>query len=340
MSKFLISAIIPTTDPDRLPLLMRAIYSLQNQDLDHSSFEIIVVSNYAFDLNHDIDVPIKIINTEQRSLGAKLVIGATNANSDVLSFLEDDDVFDANKFSMLSRVFSEDSRLGYFKHALKLVSEHGSEYYDPDFMDVQKNLYFRSGTELMDSISLKNIGNYHSVVSSITVRKLVVMRIASCFMRINFNSDFALLLSAIDGDFSLRFSIDRLTNYTIHESGTRFPLNISKSEFVSKTIALLTDGISTSMKLECCILSQKSRELLDAILTKQELELIRWQNVDPTTFLKKLFNYSSNLKSKDKDTKFFLINILFFIYPEQMRNLYIRLFFKKMGHQTFRRART
>ena len=331
MNKFLFSVIIPTTDPNRLPLLMRAIDSLQNQDLDHSSFEIIVVSNYAFDLNREIDISIRIINTDLRNLGSKLVIGAMNASSDVLALLEDDDTFSVNKLSTVNRVFPNDSKLGYLKHALKLVSESGAELYDPDFMDVRRNLYFKSGTELIKSISLKNIGNFHSVVSSITVRRSVIEKIAPCLMQINFNSDLALLLSAMSSDFSLLFSTDRLTNYTIHQSGTRFAPNMNREEFRSKMIEILKDGITTSMKLESCLLSQNSAELLDNILIRQELELMRWQRVSFSVFLKTLFEYSSSLKSKDRDIKFLLINILFYIYPEQMQKLFIKISLKKMG---------
>ena len=331
LSKILFSVIIPTTDPNRLPLLMRGIDSLRNQDLAHSLFEIIVVSNYAFHLNRDIDISIKIINTDQRILGAKLVIGSVNANSDVLVFLEDDDTFAANKLSTLNKVFSGDNKLGYFKNALKLVSESGSEFHDPDFMDVRRNIYFNNGRELMKSISLKNIGNFHSVVSSITVRKRIIKKISLCLMRINFNSDLALLLSAMDSDFSLSFSVDRLTNYTIHESGTRFAPNISKNEFISRMINLLTDGITMSMELKSCVLSQKPREFLDAILIKQELERMRWQKVEFTVFLKKLLKYLSSLESKNRDIKFLLINILFFIFPEQMKELFMTTFLKKIG---------
>lgn len=330
MDKFLISVIIPTTDPNRLPLLMRAIDSLQNQDLDHSSFEIIVVSNYAFDLNHDIDILVRVINTDLRNLGSKLVIGAMNASSDVLALLEDDDTFSVNKLSTVNKVFSNDIKLGYFKHALKLVSESGVELYDPDFMDVRKNLYFKSGTELMRSVSLKNCGNFYSVVSSITVRKSVIKKIVSCLRQINFNSDFALLLSAVDSDLSLLFSTDMLTNYTIHQSGTHYAPNISKKEFADKMKKYFSDVISTSVELKSCILAQEIREFLDAFLVKQELEFMRWQNVHFTVFLKKLLKYSSSLNSRNIDVKFLLINTLFLIYPEKMKDLFMNMYLGKM----------
>ena len=330
MSKVLLSVIIPTTDLNRLPLLMRGIDSLQNQDLDHRLFEIIVVSNYPLDLNRNIDISIKIINTDQRNLGAKLVIGAINSTSDVLAFLEDDDTFAENKLSILSRVFLGNSKLGYFKHALKLVSEFGSEYYDPDFMDVQKNLLFNNGTELMKYISLKNFGNFYSVVSSIAIRKRIIEKISLCLMRINFNSDLSLLLSSIDSDLSLSFSTDRLTNYTIHESGTRFSPNISKNEFTNKIVKYLTDCINTSMELKDCVLSQKTQEFLEDILNKQELELMRWHNVELTLFLKKLFKYSLSSNYKSRDIKFLLINILFLIFPKHMKELYMRTSLRKI----------
>jgi hypothetical protein len=85
------------------------------------------------------------------------------------------------------------------------------------------------------------------------------------------------------------------------------------------------------MKLESCLLSQNSAELLDKILIRQELELMRWQRVSFSIFLKTLFEYSSSLKSKDRDIKFLLINILFYIYPEQMQKLFIKISLKKMG---------
>ncbi|MGC8664006.1 MAG: glycosyltransferase family 2 protein [Thermoplasmata archaeon] len=115
-----ISVII--TAHDRKEFLKEAINSVINQTLDKSFYEIIVVKNFK---DEKIDSYIEkwgIINiyTEEIELSKKIALGIENAKGEVISLLEDDDLFMPKK---LETVYN------YFKKYENLVYLHNSEYF-------------------------------------------------------------------------------------------------------------------------------------------------------------------------------------------------------------------
>ena len=107
--------------------LKDAINSLLNQTLDRSFFEIIIVKNFD---DHEIDDQIeenKIIKFKARDdslIGEDLAIGIENAKGEIISFLDDDDVFLPYKLTNVINEFVKDPKLIYYKNNLKVIDKN------------------------------------------------------------------------------------------------------------------------------------------------------------------------------------------------------------------------
>ena len=120
-----ISVIIPVYN--RTQYVGEAIDSVLKQTLDRDKFEIVVVTN--------VDLPerdgVKIIKSNEKWLGPKIVQGIEEARGEVISLLEDDDLFLPNKLEVMYKIFKEKEKIGLFKNLIKWINANGREWLDP-----------------------------------------------------------------------------------------------------------------------------------------------------------------------------------------------------------------
>jgi len=120
-----ISVIIPVYN--RTLYVGEAINSVLNQTLDKDKYEIIVVTN--------VDLPeregVKIIKSNERWLGPKIAEGIEEAKGEVISLLEDDDLFLPNKLEIIYKIFRDNNKIGLVKNPIKWMNELGKEWLDP-----------------------------------------------------------------------------------------------------------------------------------------------------------------------------------------------------------------
>ncbi|MEM4092970.1 MAG: glycosyltransferase family 2 protein [Conexivisphaerales archaeon] len=90
MNKY-ISVII--TAHDRKDYLKEAVNSALKQTLDRDKYEVIVVKNYSDYDDWLAERGVRSIVTQENNVGYKYVIGAEEAKGEVISFLDDDDLF-------------------------------------------------------------------------------------------------------------------------------------------------------------------------------------------------------------------------------------------------------
>ena len=93
---------------NRTQYINEAINSVLNQTLDKNKYEILVITN--------VDLPerdgIRIMKTNERWYGASIVQAINNARGEVISILDDDDLFLPNKLEVVYKVFKENKDLG------------------------------------------------------------------------------------------------------------------------------------------------------------------------------------------------------------------------------------
>ena len=123
----LISIVI--TAHNRKKYILDSVKSVLNQDANRNDYEILVVKNF---IDEEIDAFLEkegviSIYTEEQPFGVKLAIGIDKSKGEVISFLDDDDEFSANKVSRLIEVF-RDQRIVYHHSSIVAMDESGNAH--------------------------------------------------------------------------------------------------------------------------------------------------------------------------------------------------------------------
>lgn len=92
---------------ERRNFIPRALRSLEQQSLDKALFDVIVVKPYE---DYYIDSIVKRngwknIVTLEPHIGGKVAVGVEEARGEIITILEDDDVYDADRLKFIHRTF-------------------------------------------------------------------------------------------------------------------------------------------------------------------------------------------------------------------------------------------
>jgi len=122
-----ISVII--TAHNRKKYILEALSSVINNNLSKDKLEIIIVKNY-IDSVIDSEIErlskqyniISIIENDFR-LGAKISKGVKSSSGDVITFLEDDDIYLPARLSNIFQIFEKDSNIIFYHNMFEIVGD-------------------------------------------------------------------------------------------------------------------------------------------------------------------------------------------------------------------------
>jgi glycosyltransferase involved in cell wall biosynthesis len=160
-----ISVII--TAHNRREFLLEAVNSALNQTLPKDEYEIIVVKNFEderidkFLEEHNV----KNIVTKEEPLGAKIVKGVEESRGEVVSFLEDDDLWLPQKLEIVRQIFKDKDVIYYHNNF--------SNFVDHINIDVA-NIVFTAKSRLL-RLKASDIKDFGVLMnnSSVSVRKCI-----------------------------------------------------------------------------------------------------------------------------------------------------------------------
>jgi glycosyltransferase involved in cell wall biosynthesis len=123
---YLISVIVIAHD--RKIFLPKALRSLEAQTLTKDKFEVIVVKYYE---DNYIDSIInknswKNIVTLEKSLGGKVAIGVEESKGNIITILEDDDIYMPERLQIIYNAFLKYKSLIYFRNEYAYIDEAGN----------------------------------------------------------------------------------------------------------------------------------------------------------------------------------------------------------------------
>ena len=213
----LISIVI--TAHNRKKYILDSVKSVLNQDANRNDYEIIVVKNF---IDEEIDAFLEkegviSIYTEEQPFGVKLAIGIDKSKGEVISFLDDDDEFSANKVSRLIEVF-RDQRIVYHHSSIVAMDESGNAHRS----GLSKNIPNTIVKEKFEPHDLKLVMKYKLdwYMSAITCRASLLKKHSSFIRKASASLDKLIFLLSTDSGGSLYFDSQLLTRYRIHESLT------------------------------------------------------------------------------------------------------------------------
>ncbi|MFP3402682.1 MAG: glycosyltransferase family A protein [Acidilobus sp.] len=116
-----------------------ALKSIEAQTLSRDKFEVIVVKNFEDKESDDVISRNgwKDVYEDSTYHGRKILAGLEESKGDVITFLEDDDMYINNRLEEIYRAFTSYRRLTYFHNSQTIIDSNGNVLERPPF---SKNL--------------------------------------------------------------------------------------------------------------------------------------------------------------------------------------------------------
>ncbi|MFP3321016.1 MAG: glycosyltransferase family A protein, partial [Acidilobus sp.] len=118
-----------------------ALKSLEAQTLPKDKFEVIVVKNFDDKESDDIISRNgwKDVYEDGTYHGRKILVGLEESRGEVITFLEDDDLYVNNRLEDIYKAFTSYDRLVYFHNSQAVIDENGNVLERPPLL-TSKNL--------------------------------------------------------------------------------------------------------------------------------------------------------------------------------------------------------
>jgi len=201
------------------------------QDLDKEKYEVIIVTNY--DENHIskyLHSSWKFIQSKNRWIGPKVFEALKESSGEIIVFLEDDDLFESNKLRVIYNIFKEKSRLGFYRHKVKIINEHGKEAKLSDALyNSQKILINKRQCDLRTAYLTvyKNRSGYASV-SSMAMSREILEQYSDYLKQIRLAIDSFYLTTSFLSKYDMLFDNIVLGKYRLQkQSGTSYLIDLN-----------------------------------------------------------------------------------------------------------------
>ena len=230
----LVKISVIVTAHDRKQYLLEALNSIISQDAGRENFEILCVKNFE---DEKIDRycethSIKVIVTTDGPLGDKMGKGIEKAEGELISFLDDDDLFDQQKISRILEIQNRFPDLNYYHNSVEKIDENGipisnsiSET-EPVFSTVKVS--GNSCNQIGEII--RSRGDWYS--STIVVSRNVADKAVPFLLTQSASFDKVLFLTALSLEGTIVLDNLKLTKYRFHESLTT--INSDFHTFINK----------------------------------------------------------------------------------------------------------
>ena len=285
-----ISVII--TAYNRKEFLLNAIKSVLNQTLNKKYYEIIVIKNFSDSTidNYILKNNITSIISNDKSLGGKLFEALNITRGNIISFLEDDDLFFETKLGIVYKEFKKDDNVVYYHNLSVPINENGNTI---NINSIRTPIDFN-----MSSISIKK-----SIIKINNAYKINISNVP----------DILMYLYALESNKKIIKGEETLTYYMVHSSATNI-LSKSFEEYRKLVIAQADLNLHSYLSFRSLIHSKKSINYLNWRITHEQIDKYI---LGSNEFPKKLFNYVMNsFDSLKRRVVLFLSCILIKLYPK------------------------
>lgn len=253
-----ISVII--TAYNRKEFLLNAIKSAVNQTLDKKYYEIIAIKNYKDDTidNYIQDNKIISIITNTKSLGGKLVEALNIAKGNVISFLEDDDLFSNDKLETVYNKFKDNKDLIYYHNSMIPIDDKNKllkRWYKQEDKEITYN--YRSTHKIIR----RGIRYGSHNLSSISISKTIFLINAHIIYNFTYAIDYGIVLLALNSGRLLISDKHKLTLYRVHNSSIN-TFNRNYNEFMEQR----------------CLIHKEEYSFIEHLISPQDIKNINVQS--------------------------------------------------------------
>ena len=221
---------------NRRKYLPFALRSLEAQTLPRDKFEVIVVKNFDDKDSDDIISRNgwKEVYNDESYQGKFYLAGLEEVSGEVVTFLDDDDVYVPERLEAIYKAFTSYDRLVYFHNSQTIIDENGNAFERPPpflFIFISKNLVGGSPI-VIDVDRLRGLAKRYSVSvielapkvrayawhnsSSLAVRRGVLEADAHLLRELPIGLDLFIFASSLRAGGLMYFTDEKLTLYRVH----------------------------------------------------------------------------------------------------------------------------
>jgi glycosyltransferase involved in cell wall biosynthesis len=219
---------------NRRKYLPFALRSLEAQTLPRDKFEVIVVKNFDDKDSDDIISRNgwKEVYNDESYQGKFYLAGLEEVSGEVVTFLDDDDVYVPERLEAIYKAFTSYDRLVYFHNSQTIIDENGNVLErPPPSLPISKNLVGGSPI-VIDVDRLRGLAKRYNVSvadlvlkvragadingSSIAVRRPVLESHVQLLKRLPIGIDLFVFASSVKAGGLMYFTDERLTLYRVH----------------------------------------------------------------------------------------------------------------------------
>lgn len=213
---------------DRKEYIKDAFDSAIDQTIKSNDFEVIVVKNFT---DEYLDGYIqseggKLIYSNDKSIGGKLIEGAQATDAPIVCFLEDDDLFQKNKLEIILKMFRDEKELSYYHHGAIFIDQNGNKLDESKYpreslnMDKQNWLKFDGDLDKLPR-KLFNIYPYFNL-SSMAFNRILFIGLRDYLKnRISLVDTFLFFMTLIESK-PMIFDARKLSLYRVHGKNDSF----------------------------------------------------------------------------------------------------------------------
>jgi glycosyltransferase involved in cell wall biosynthesis len=219
MYKPFISIIV--TAYNRRKYIRQAIQSVINSTLSRDSYELVVVKNFRDEFVDNIVEKLggKSVLVDIAPMGAMISIGIRMARGDVITFLDDDDMYHPVRLEVVADVFRRDSSLIYYHNNVLVIDESNKPVYDNllERTNVPREVVARNSEEKLNAFKLYKwcLGLR---CSAMAVRKSFITKWVNVIKLFPDLVDILIYLLAIVNEGTVLHDPKRLTYYRVSET--------------------------------------------------------------------------------------------------------------------------
>ena len=215
---------VVVTAYNRRRYLPEALRSLERQTLDKGRFEVVVVKNFEDPASDEIirRNGWKNVVADVRALGGMVAVGVEESRGEVVTFLDDDDMYAPERLQVVKRAFEETRDLVYFHNGQVVVDEGGNAIPSavaaaPLSADVVVGDRAKRVPCSLDYLRVLAKADFN--MSSIAVRRdLLGPRELETLRALPYSPDSYLYAAAFAVEGAMYLTPSRLTLYRVHRS--------------------------------------------------------------------------------------------------------------------------
>lgn len=212
---------IVVTAYERRDFYKQAIESILHQEIDHSSVEVIIISNFEVDFKQN-EGGIRVRNiVMEGTVGEFLFAGINAAKYEIIAFLDDDDLFEPEKLQRVVGAFSKNPVTCYYHNNQRYVNTNLQPIDYVRLVENRSRLFFEE--DILVNIDHKPSAIRQAIatgadfnLSSIAVKREYVNRFLPLLRQIKGGTDAFFFWMTLATGANMFLDHKKLTIYRIH----------------------------------------------------------------------------------------------------------------------------